>query len=172
MDLGLSGRRALVTGGSQGIGFACAKLLAQEGCDLVLAARGEEALARAKAEIEGLAPKVRVETEASDLSKDEAVPGLAGRHGERIDILINNAGAIPGGTLADIDQARWRAAWELKMFGYIGMTRAFYASMAVRRKGCHHQHHRLGRRAHERFLHRRLDRQCRADGVHPRARSR
>ena len=47
----------------------------------------------------------------------------------------NNAGAIPGGTIAQIDEARWREAWDLKVFGYINMTRRFYALMAARRSG-------------------------------------
>jgi 3-oxoacyl-[acyl-carrier protein] reductase len=52
-----------------------------------------------------------------------------------IDILVNNAGAIPGGKLLDIDEATWRAAWDLKVFGYINMCRAFYALMKTRRAG-------------------------------------
>jgi 3-oxoacyl-[acyl-carrier protein] reductase len=135
MDLRLTGRRALVTGGSKGIGFASARLLAQEGCDVVLVSRNEADLDRAKKEIEAAAPKARVEIAPRDLSKDDAVPALVEKYGERTDILVNNAGAIPGGTLADIDQARWRNAWELKVFGYIGMTRAFHARMAARRQG-------------------------------------
>ena len=135
MDLRLSGRRALVSGGSKGIGFASAKLLAQEGCDVVLVSRNAADLERAKAEIEAGASRRRIEIEACDLSQDEVPVRLAERYGGRIDILVNNAGAIPGGTLGDIDQARWRAAWELKLFGYIGMTRAFYARMAERKSG-------------------------------------
>ncbi|SEC98403.1 NAD(P)-dependent dehydrogenase, short-chain alcohol dehydrogenase family [Rhizobiales bacterium GAS188] len=135
MDLRLSGRRALVSGGSKGIGFASGKLLAQEGCDVVLVSRSPADLERAKAEIEKAAPGRRIETEACDLSQDEVPGRLVERYGERIDILVNNAGAIPGGTLGDIDQARWRAAWELKLFGYIGMTREFYAPMAKRKSG-------------------------------------
>jgi NADP-dependent 3-hydroxy acid dehydrogenase YdfG len=46
-----------------------------------------------------------------------------------VDILINNAGAIPGGTLADINEERWRQAWELKLFGYINLTRIYLAAM-------------------------------------------
>ena len=135
MDLRLSGRRALVTGASKGIGLASAKLLAKEGCDVALVSRTKSDLERAKAEIEAMAPKARVEVAAHDLSKDEAVPALVARFGDATDILVNNAGAIPGGTLADIDQPRWREAWELKLFGYIAMTRAFHARMAARRAG-------------------------------------
>jgi NAD(P)-dependent dehydrogenase (short-subunit alcohol dehydrogenase family) len=135
MELGVSGRRALVTGASKGIGFASAKLLALEGCDLVLVARGEADLAKARDEIAKAAPRARIEIEARDLSKDDAAPSLASRYAATTDILVNNAGAIPGGTLEDVDQAKWRNAWDLKMFGYIGLTRAFYAAMAERRKG-------------------------------------
>ena len=135
MDLRLSGRRALITGASKGIGFASAKLLAQEGCDVVLVSRRKQDLERAKAEIAAAAPKARIEIAAHDVSKDDTVPRLVERFGEATDILVNNAGAIPGGTLADIDQQRWRDAWELKLFGYIGMTRAFHAKMAARKSG-------------------------------------
>ena len=135
MDLGLSGRRALVTGGSKGIGFASAKLLAQEGCDVVLVSRDRAHLDRAKEEIATAAPEARIGIEVSDLSQDAAAARLAERYADRTDILVNNAGAIPGGVLTDVDQATWRAAWDLKMFGYIGVTRAFYARMAARKSG-------------------------------------
>jgi 3-oxoacyl-[acyl-carrier protein] reductase len=52
-----------------------------------------------------------------------------------IDILVNNAGAIPRGKLLDIDEATWRTAWDLKVFGYINMCRAFYALMKARQAG-------------------------------------
>src|SRR5205814_4057278 len=52
-----------------------------------------------------------------------------------IDILVNNAGAIPGGKLLDVDEATWRTAWDLKVFGYVNMCRAFYALMKARQSG-------------------------------------
>jgi NAD(P)-dependent dehydrogenase (short-subunit alcohol dehydrogenase family) len=52
-----------------------------------------------------------------------------------VDILVNNAGAIPGGTLQEIEEPRWREAWDLKVFGYINLTRAVYADMAKRKRG-------------------------------------
>jgi NAD(P)-dependent dehydrogenase (short-subunit alcohol dehydrogenase family) len=52
-----------------------------------------------------------------------------------VDILVNNAGAIPGGTLFDVDEARWRTAWDLKVLGTINMTRAFYPLMKARSGG-------------------------------------
>jgi NAD(P)-dependent dehydrogenase (short-subunit alcohol dehydrogenase family) len=50
-------------------------------------------------------------------------------------VLVNNAGSIPGGTLWDVDERAWRAGWELKVFGYINLTRAYYADMCRRRSG-------------------------------------
>src|SRR5207248_2861981 len=61
-------------------------------------------------------------------------PGLAEACADT-EILINNAGAIPGGNIDAIDEARWRTAWDLKVFGYINMTRRFYALMRERKKG-------------------------------------
>ena len=69
-----------------------------------------------------------------DLSDSKSVDVLA-RLCDNVDILINNAGAIPRGRLDEIDEKRWRNAWDLKVFGYINMTRAFYALMKARGKG-------------------------------------
>jgi len=135
MDLNLKGRRALVTGGSKGIGLAVARQLAAEGCGLVLVARDAERLAAAREDLMTRTPNVDIATEPLDLSRDEAAVDLAARHAGSVDVLVNNAGAIPGGDITQVDQARWRAAWDLKVFGYIGMTRAFYAAMAERGRG-------------------------------------
>lgn len=136
MELGLAGRWALVTGGSKGIGLACALRLASEGCSLVLAARGTEALeaARTAAAAAG-GGRIEVRTEVVDIADDLAAPALADRYGSVLDILVNNAGAIPGGGIADVDQAAWRAGWDLKVFGTIGLCRAFHAAMARRGRG-------------------------------------
>jgi 3-oxoacyl-[acyl-carrier protein] reductase len=73
-------------------------------------------------------------THALDVSKSSSVDQLAAAHPD-IDILINNAGAIPAGRISEIDEKRWRDAWELKVFGYINMTRAFYSAMKTRGGG-------------------------------------
>ena len=127
MELGLRGRRALVTGASKGIGLGCAEALAAEGCDLALVSRTEADLRAAQARLRA-AHNVAVEVRALDLSESRSVDTLAADFPD-IDILVNNAGAIPGGTLEEIDEARWRAAWDLKVFGYINMCRRFYALM-------------------------------------------
>ena len=127
MDLKLSGKRALVTGGSKGIGRASAMSLAAEGVDLLLAARDPATLAQAAEMIRGR-HQVRVETVAADLSQTAEVERLASTAGA-IDILVNNAGAIPPGTLLQVDDAKWRAAWDLKVFGFITLTRALYPAL-------------------------------------------
>lgn len=133
MDLGLKGKTALITGASKGIGAGVAAVLAAEGCDLHLASRTEDDLETLKAELEK-AHGVTVHTHAVDLSVSDNQADLAATCAG-VDILINNAGAIPGGNLDAIDEARWREAWELKVFGYINVTREIYAAMRKRGKG-------------------------------------
>jgi 3-oxoacyl-[acyl-carrier protein] reductase len=133
MDLQLAGKTALITGASKGIGRAAAEALAAEGCNLVLVARTAGDLAQVKDAIAQTA-KVSVATVPADLSDSANVDRLA-KDFPHVDILVNNAGAIPGGKLADVSEARWRAAWDLKVFGYINMCRAFYALMSARQAG-------------------------------------
>lgn len=133
MDLQLRGKTALVTGASKGIGRAVAETLAAEGCAVHLVARSADRLSEA---VDAIRKRhnVAATAHAYDLSKSESVACLAERCGD-VDILVNNAGAIPGGTVDAVDEARWRAAWDLKVFGYINMTRAFLALMERRGRG-------------------------------------
>ena len=133
MELGLRGKKALITGASKGIGRACAEVLAEEGCDVTLVSRTAADLDTARAEIAGK-HNVGVRVFALDLSDSKNVDKLAAENSD-IDILVNNAGAIPGGDIDAITEERWRAAWDLKVFGYINMTRRFYAQMRARRRG-------------------------------------
>jgi 3-oxoacyl-[acyl-carrier protein] reductase len=133
LDLKLAGKTALITGGSKGIGRATAEVLAAEGCNVVIVSRSADALAAAKSAI-AQKSNVRVDTVAADLSDSANVDRLA-RDYPDIDILVNNAGAIPGGTLLDVSEATWRKAWDLKVFGYVNMCRAFYALMKARGAG-------------------------------------
>lgn len=133
MELGLKGRQALITGASKGIGRAIAIELAREGVDVALTARGAGELDAVRQEI-SKACNVGVTTFPLDLSKSQSVSILA-ENCPDIDILVNNAGAIPRGRIDEIDEARWREAWDLKVFGYINMTRVFYALMKARGKG-------------------------------------
>ena len=118
MDLNLKGKRVLVTGASKGIGRACVELLKKEGCTVLGASRT----------ITG------PDTKALDIAERGAAEALAEWAGD-LDILVNNAGAIPGGDLLKVDEASWRKAWDLKLFGYINLTRAVYAKMKAKKRG-------------------------------------
>ncbi len=133
MDLKLAGKRALVTGGSKGIGRATAVSLAGEGVDLVLVARDRAALDEAAAAVRAR-HQVNVGVIAADLSREDEVERVA-REAGGIDILVNNAGAIPPGTLAAVDDATWRRAWDLKVFGFISLCRAAYPGLKARGGG-------------------------------------
>lgn len=133
MDLELRGKRVLVTGGSKGIGLACAEAFAAEGCDVILSSRDAAALEKAAAGIRAK-HNVGVTVHAVDLSDAEAREALHAAHPE-IDVLVNNAGAIPGGTLRDISLARWEEAWRLKVFGYIHLTQLYLPAMEARGAG-------------------------------------
>ena len=133
MDLNLRGRKALVTGASKGIGYATARCLAQEGCDVVLVSRTAADLEAARERILKEC-NVAVTVEPRDISDSKSPPALAQKYPD-LDILVNNAGAIPGGRLEEIDEARWRAAWDLKVFGYINLTREYFRLMKARGRG-------------------------------------
>ena len=133
MELDLKGKSALITGGSKGIGFATARAFAAEGASLHIAARTTGDLERARQEIRRDFD-VPVAVHAVDLTQGQAARELAQECAD-VEILVNNAGAIPGGSIEDIDEDRWRQAWDLKVFGYINMTRAIYAGMKALGRG-------------------------------------
>src|SRR5260221_7954752 len=120
MDLNLKGKRVLVTGGSKGIGHACAEALAAEGAEVRIASRNPGA-------------DTKFVSKAVDLAQRGAAEALAEWAGE-LDILVNNAGAIPGGDLLKVDEEAWRRAWDLKLFGYINLSRQVYARMKAQRR--------------------------------------
>ena len=133
MDLGLKGRTALVTGGSRGLGLGCAQLLAAEGCNLHLASRSAADLENARRRIMDV-HDVEVTCHAMDLASSENVKKLAKACFD-VDILINNAGAIPQGTVTALDEDTWRKAWDLKVFGFVNLIREIYPVMCQRRRG-------------------------------------
>ncbi len=133
MDLRLGGKKILITGGSRGIGIACASVFAREGAQPILVSRNAESLAAAAAavrSVDGMAAR----TIAMDLALPGAAAKLAAEAGD-VDILVNNAGAIPGGSLEQLDESRWRDAWELKVFGYINLTREYLCRMQAKKAG-------------------------------------
>lgn len=133
MDLRLRGKKVLITGGSKGIGLAIAREFASEGCNIALVSRSNDELINAKLVLEE-EYKVQVEVLAIDLTQKDAAKALA-KTFPQADVLINNAGAIPAGTIEEIDDEKWRQAWDLKIFGYINNTREFYKLMKARGHG-------------------------------------
>ena len=125
MELGIQGRVALVTGGSKGIGRAVAAGLAGEGCRVAIAARGADALHETA---EALSAKGgEVISPAADLTEPDAprrvIEAVVARFG-RLEILVNNAGAIRGGDFLTTPAETWADDWRLKILGYVRMAQA------------------------------------------------
>ena len=133
MELNLNNKTALITGASKGIGKAIAVSMAKEGCNLVLTARSEDKLNELKSELQRQY-NISVEIIAIDLSLKNSVEKVS-EFSNNIDILINNAGAIPPGNISEIDEDTWRDAWNLKVFGYINLSRLIYNKMKINKKG-------------------------------------
>ena len=133
MELGLGGKTALITGASKGIGLAVAHVLAAEGCSLHIASRTAADLEKARDDINAKYG-AQVTLHAGSLADSTAARQLA-QTCKDVDILVNNAGAIPGGDIEMIDEATWREAWDLKVFGYINICRIIYPAMCQRRDG-------------------------------------
>ena len=126
MDLGLSGKVVLVTGGSRGIGRASALALAAEGANLAIVARGEEKLAATANEILDLG--VKVHTIAANVSEpaehDRIIAETVGTLG-RLDVLVANAGGSVGTrTLASNKAEDWAATYALNVLHAVGLLRA------------------------------------------------
>ena len=133
MDLYLNNKTALITGASKGIGKAIAESLAQEGCNLALTARSGDMLEGVKTALQKK-HNISVETFPIDLSLKNSAEQISEFFGD-VDILINNAGAIPPGDLTAVDEDTWRDAWNLKVFGYINLCRLFYSKMKEVKSG-------------------------------------
>lgn len=133
MELDLEGRRALITGGSRGIGLACAHGLAAEGVDLAIAARTVEPLKDATRELRA-EYDVDVTSHSCDLGRPDHQEALADVVGP-VDILVNATGAIAPGDLGEIDDEAWRRAWDLKVYGTINLCRLILPRMLERRSG-------------------------------------
>jgi NAD(P)-dependent dehydrogenase (short-subunit alcohol dehydrogenase family) len=132
MDLGLSGKVALITGGSKGIGLACADLLQTEGCRIAIASRNNANLEAARQRLKNCF------THAADLtSVDEAAHmiGAVEREVGPIDILVNSAGAAKRTPPDDLTPLAWRAAMDAKFFTYVHAIDPLIKRMATRQQG-------------------------------------
>lgn len=130
MDLGIKGKRALVTASSKGLGRGCAEALAAEGVDLVLNARGADAL-EATAEAIRSAHGVRVQTVAADIVSEEGRARVLEEAGA-VDILVTNAGGPPPGMWHDWGRDEFIAALDANMLTPIALMTALMPGMAER----------------------------------------
>jgi len=131
MDLELTGKIALVTGASRGIGRAIAEALGREGAQVVMCARDAHVLERAAVEVHAStgAESFAIAGDLSRLDDVTRVTDLARERFGRIDVLVNNAGAIRGGDFLKIPDDQWMTDWNLKLLGYIRMARAIFPLM-------------------------------------------
>src|ERR1035437_7047170 len=133
MDMGLRGKSALVCASSKGLGRGCAFSLAREGVNLVITARGKEALEKTAAEIRA-ATGVKVTTVACDITT-EAGRALALPACPNPDILINNAGGPPPGDFRNWNRDTWIAALDANMLTPIELIKATGDGMIARQFG-------------------------------------
>jgi 3-oxoacyl-[acyl-carrier protein] reductase len=133
MDLGLNGKRALVTGASSGLGYACAETLAAEGVNLVINSRDESRLSEAAKRIEkitgvkaGLAPgdlsRPSERLQVINLTRDQLAGGV-------VDILVSNTGGPPPGVFLEHSGEAWTQAGHLLLESAVGLTRALLPAM-------------------------------------------
>lgn len=131
MDLGIEGRWALVCAASKGLGAGCAEALVAEGVNVVITARGEEALQAQAARLRALNPGVEVRAVAGDIAT-EAGRAAALAACPQVDILINNAGGPPPGDFRNWEREHWLAALEANMLTPITLIKATVDGMAAR----------------------------------------
>jgi NAD(P)-dependent dehydrogenase (short-subunit alcohol dehydrogenase family) len=140
MDFGLSGKTAVVTGASQGIGRAIARALYAEGVSLVLVSQTPQSLQQAKRYVEGAASATMATVHAlpADLSLRAEVERVASesiRLLGHVDILVNNAARATTGSFFALTEGELQEVWQVKAFGYVRMVRALAPHMFERNAG-------------------------------------
>jgi 3-oxoacyl-[acyl-carrier protein] reductase len=131
MDLGITGKWALVCAASKGLGKGCAQALVREGVNVVVTARGEEALQATAAELRVLNPRIEVRVVAGDIATAEGrAAALAAC--PQVDILVNNAGGPPPGDFRDWDRDAWIKALDANMLAPIALIKATVDAMSER----------------------------------------
>jgi 3-oxoacyl-[acyl-carrier protein] reductase len=131
MDLGIAGKWALVCAASKGLGKGCAQALAREGVNVVITARGEEALQATARELRALAGAAEVRAVAGDITTPEGrAAALAAC--PQVDLLVNNAGGPPPGVFRDWDRDAWIKALDANMLTPIELMKAVLDPMLAR----------------------------------------
>ena len=137
MDMRMSGRNALITGGSQGIGRAIARHFAGAGANVAIVARGQKGLDEARAEV-AAASNAKVITVAADVGTAEgcrkAFETAQASFGQ-IDVLVNNAGTSQRGAFEEVSDELWQNDIDLKLFAAIRLCRQAFPGMKTRRWG-------------------------------------
>ncbi len=137
MDLGLTGKVALVVAASKGLGRASALALAQEGARIAIASRDQETLEQAAQEIRQMSGRA-VLAIPTDLHQPEEITSLVASTVKEfggIDILVNNAGGPPAGTFETLSDEQWQAAFNLTLLSAVRLIRAVLPSMKQRQGG-------------------------------------
>lgn len=135
--LSLSGRTALVTGGSRGLGQAIARRFLEAGASVIIVARRPDVLEATRFELASLA-EGRISAHACDVGDRDQVESLCSRlrhDGVEIDILVNNAGSSSTGRFEEVTDERWQADFDLKVFAAIRLSRFVLPGMKARRWG-------------------------------------
>ncbi len=131
MELGLTDKNVLITGGSKGIGKACALLFASEGANVAITARTTETLEEASVEIDA-AGSGRVESFSGDMTRWDDVRNVVDRVLDAfgsIDVLVTCAGSSPGGLIEDLTEEEWESSLSLKFMGYVRAMKAVLPHM-------------------------------------------
>ncbi|TFZ07375.1 SDR family oxidoreductase [Ramlibacter henchirensis] len=134
MDLGISGKWALVCGASKGLGFGCAQALSREGVNVVIVARGLPALQEAAARLQADPQRpqaAKVEFVAADITSAEGRAAVF-THRKDYDIVVTNAGGPPPGSFRDWDRQAWIDALDANMLTPIELIKATVDGMAAR----------------------------------------
>jgi NAD(P)-dependent dehydrogenase (short-subunit alcohol dehydrogenase family) len=141
MDVKLKGKNAIVTGGSAGIGFACAKALVEEGTNVMIVGRNQKHLEEAVEKLRKVSKDMDSQAiipVSGNLSEANTVNGIidiAISQLGSIDILVNNAGSAPAGSFLDLKDEDFIESWNLKLLGYIRMIRAVAPHMMQQKDG-------------------------------------
>ena len=134
MDLKLTGKKALISGSTKGIGLAIATSLAREGAHIVINGRSDESVATALTQIRGVVPDGVLDGFAGDLARAEDTDRLLGRL-PAVDILVNNLGIYEPKPFEEIPDADWRRFFEVNVLSGVRLARTYLAGMKERNWG-------------------------------------